>query len=237
MDIISFTPLEETISFYTRNDFAIMNNLLAGNFEDLWKCAQIAYKDNRDILEEYEKGVRSTDGDYDIKWQSALKKRLLNGLDDAAKKTIIDNAKSDIRNILKAVYPAKKDMLLYRTAWIDRKYEGKNVFSYSREYKALSFSTGSMIEVKILSSYSLTPYREDDDVGSDFFRYELHVPHGLPILELDQLVTHNEEGEVLLPPMICKVAGFRSCEHSTCKGIVELEYIKLSSVRIITSRQ
>ena len=83
-----------------------------------------------------------------------------------------------------------------------------------------------MIEVKIISSYSLTPYREDDDVGSNFFRYELHVPLGLPILELNQFVTHNEDGEVLLPPMMCRVTDIRSCEHSNCKGIVNIEYIQ-----------
>ena len=35
MDNILFTPLEETISFYTRNDFAVINHLLAGNLEAL----------------------------------------------------------------------------------------------------------------------------------------------------------------------------------------------------------
>lgn len=221
-----FTPLEETISFYTRNDFAVMNHLLTDNYDDLWHYAQIAYKDNRDILEEYAKGSRSVDSDYDIKWQNSLRKRLIGELDEAAKKTIIENAKSDIYNILHAMYPAQQEMLLYRTSWIDRKFEGKDVFPYSREYKTMSFETGSMIEIKIISSYSLTPYREDDDVGSNFFRYELHVPCGLPILELDPFITHNEDGEVLLPPMMCRVTDIRSCEHSNCKGIVSLEYIE-----------
>lgn len=226
MDNTLFTPLEESISFYTRNDFAIMNHLLVGNFEDLWKYAQIAYEDNRAILEEYETGERSIESDYDVKWQNALKQRLINGLDDAAKERILKNAESDIANILKAVYPAKKEMQLYRTAWIDREYAAANCFPYSREYKALSFEVGDTLEIKIISSYSLTPYRENDDVGSDFFRYELHVPQGSPILELDPLVTHNEEGEVLLPPMVCRVADIRSSGYSACKGIIELEYLK-----------
>lgn len=226
MDHILFTPLEETISFYTRNDFAVINHLLAGNFDALWKYAQIAYGDNRAILAEYEKGERSVDSDYDVKWQNSLKQRLFDSLDDAAKEMIIKNAESDAANILNAVYPAKKDMLLYRTAWIDREYAATNRFPYSREYKALPFEVGSTLEIKIISSYSLTPYREDDNVGSDFFRYELRVPHGMPILELDQFVTHNEDGEVLLPPMVCKVSDIRSSEHSACKGIIELEYIK-----------
>ena len=222
----SFTPLEEAISFYTRNDFAIINHLLTENYDDLWSYAQIAYQDNRSILEEYANGARSINSDYDRKWQNSLKKRLLVGFDEAAKKTIIENAKSDIHNILHSMYPAQQEMFLYRTAWMDRKFVGKSVFPYSREYKAMSFGTGSIIEIKIISSYSLTPYREDDDVGSSFFRYELHVPSGLPILELDKFVTHNEEGEVLLPPLMCRVTDIRSCEHLNCKGIVRLEYIK-----------
>lgn len=226
MDNIFFTPLEETISFYTRNDFAIINRFLAGNFDALWKDALIAYEDNRGILEEYEKGIRSADSDYDIKWQTSLKKRLIHHLDDAAKERIIKNAENDISNILEAVYPSKRDMLLYRTAWIDREHAVKNSFPYSREYKALSFETGSVFEIKTISSYSLTPYREDDDVGSGFFRYEMRVPRGMPVLELDSFVTHNEEGEVLLPPMVCKVVDIRFSEHRACKGIIELEYVK-----------
>ena len=226
MSNMSFTPLEETISFYTRNDFAIMNHLLAGNMDALWQYALIAYGDNRAILEEYAQGMRSVDSDYDIKWQNSLKKRLLDGLDDAAKEAILQNAKNDIANILEAVYPAKEDMLLYRTAWIDRSCAAQNRFPYSREYKALLLEAGSVLEIKTISSYSLTPYREDENVGSDFFRYEMRVPRGMPILELDQFITHNEEGEVLLPPMVCKVTGIRSCEHPTCQGIIDLEYVK-----------
>lgn len=226
MDNVSFTPLEETINFYTRNDFAIINHYLIDNFDVLWKYAWIAYEDNRIILEDYEKGIRSVDSDYDIKWQNSLKKRLINQLDDAAKDAIIKNAKNDIANIKEALYPSKRDMLLYRTAWIDREHAVKNSFPYSREYKALSFDIGSILEIRIISSYSLTPYREDDDVGSDFFRYEMRVPCGMPVLELDSFVTHNEEGEVLMPPMVCEVVNIRSSKHSACKGIIELEYIK-----------
>ena len=226
MKNIFFTPLEETISFYTRNDFAIVNRYLTGNFDALWKDALIAYQDNRGILEEYEKGIRSVDGDYDIKWQNALKKRLIHHLDDEAKAAIIKNAQNDIANILEAVYPSQKDMLLYRTAWIDREGIAENRFPYSREYKALPLEAGSTFEIKGISSYSLMPYREDEDVGSDFFRYEMRVPCGMPVLELDSFVTHNEKGEVLLPPMVCKVTDIRFSVHPACRGIIGLEYIK-----------
>lgn len=221
----TFTPIEETISFYTRNDFAIMNHLLVGNFDNIWNYAMTAYNDNRAIIKEYETGVRSIDSDYDIKWLNALKKRLVNELDDEAKATILKNAREDIANIMNAMTPAKDDMLLYRTAWIDSKMIKENEYAYSREYKTLSLSFDSVFEVKTISSCSLTPYRENDDVGSDFYRYEIHVPSGLPVLELDQFVTHNEDGEVLLPPMRCRVISVRDSQNPKCRGIIDVEYI------------
>ncbi len=222
----TFTPIEETISFYTRNDFAIMNHLLVGNFGDIWNYAITAYTDNRAIIEEYEIGVRSINSDYDIKWLNALKKRLVSELDDEAKETILTNARKDIANILNAMTPAKEDMLLYRTAWIDSKIIKRNEFAYSREYKSLSLAVGSVCEINTISSYSLTPYRENDDVGSDFYRYEIHVPSGMPVLELDQFITHNEDGEVLLPPMRCRVNGIRDAQNPKCRGIIDVEFIR-----------
>ena len=34
---VRFTPLEEAISFYTRNDYAIMNNLMLSRYEEVWE--------------------------------------------------------------------------------------------------------------------------------------------------------------------------------------------------------
>lgn len=223
---LSFSPLEETISFYTRNDFAIINHLLVGNDEGLWKYALLAYNDNRNIIDEYERGIRSIDGDYDIKWLNCLKKRLINGLDNEAKKIIIQNAKEDISNILHAMYPTKTDLHLYRTAWIDKTHATENAFPYSREYKALGFGVGSVLEIKSITSCSMTPYREDDDVGSDFYRYEIHIPKGNPVLELDPFECHNEDGEVLLPPMKCKVSGICTDTNGKCRGIIKLAFIQ-----------
>lgn len=221
-----FTPLEETISFYTRNDFAIMNHLLVGNFDGLWKYALIAYNDNRGILDEYAQGHRTVDSEYDIKWMNCLKKRLLTDMDNTAKETIIANAKQDISNILNAMRPATRIMHLYRTAWIDKEHTAKDQFAYSREYSSLPFAEGSLLEIKTISSCSLTPYREADDVESDFYRYEVCVPCGMPILELDQFVTHNEEGEVLLPPMQCRVINVRDADIKGCRKIIEVECLK-----------
>lgn len=58
-----------------------------------------------------------------------------------------------------------------------------------------------------------------------FNRYEIRVLSGMPILELDQFITHNEDGEVLLPPMRCKVVRIRDAQNPKCKGIIDLEYV------------
>lgn len=120
--------------------------------------------------------------------------------------------------------PAKRDLRLYRTAWIDGQRTLEDHFPYSREYPSLAFAPGSVLEINIISSFSRTPYREDDDVGSDHYRYELHVPQGSPILELDRFVTHNEDGEVLIPPMSCRVAAIDNTGYQRRKGVVALEY-------------
>ncbi len=221
-----FTPLEESISFYTRNDFAIMNHLLIHNYDDLWAYAMPAYQDNQGILDEYRCGVRTVGSEYEVKWINSLQKRLVDGLNDTTKQIIVENAKRDISNILGAMSPASDDITLFRTAWIDEAACSADQYPYSREYKALELKPDCLVELGIISSFSLTPYRENDNVGSDFYRYEISVRCGQPVLELDQFITHNEDGEVLLPPMKCRVLDIRESEDARCKGIIRLEYLE-----------
>ncbi len=226
MEKLSFTPLEETISFYTRNDFSIINSLLTNQYEKLFKNAQIAYNDNAGILEEYQKGIRKIKSDYDLKWINSLKKRIINDIDENAKKIIIENATNDINIILNSMYPSTKPLTLYRTSWIDSRYCDENSYSFSREYKSISMDIGDIVEIKGITSFSLTPYRENDHIINPFYRYELTIPIGTSILELDQFITCNEQGEVLLPPMKFKLKKICKSNNAKCKGILLIEYIK-----------
>ena len=223
---LTFSPIEKTISFYTRNDFAILNSLLTGDFDALWKYAQLAYQDNQGIIDEYEHGVRHIRSDRDIKWLACLKERLIHQLDDETKERIVATAKVDISNILSAMAPAGERLSLFRTAWIDKEYDAGSTYAYSREYKAMEFAVGSVLEIETITSCSLTPYREDEDVGSDFYRYEICVPEGKNVLQLDGFVCHNEEGEVLLPPMKCKVTDIRNGSSRRRRKIIALEYME-----------
>ena len=226
MEDEKFSAIEETVSFYTRNDFAIINCLLADYMDDLWKSALVAYNDNQAILKEYEEGVRKITSSYDKKWIQILKSRLIEKLDDEAKETIIKNAHIDISNIFSAMSPAGETLKLYRTAWASNHMETENVYPYAHQYQSLLLEAGTVTEIKIISSTSLTPYREDDEIDCDFYRYEIVVPKNGFVLKLDQFECHNEEGEVLLPPMKCKVNNIHASDKKRCRGIIELEYIE-----------
>ena len=226
MEELAFSPIEKTISFYTRSDFAILNKLLTGDLDGLWNDAQLAYQDNQGIVDEYENGTRSIVSDYDIKWLACLKERLIHQLDDETKERIIATAKADISHILSTMAPAGEQLSLFRTAWIDKEYDAGGTYAYSRDYKAMEFTVGSVLEIETITSCSLTPYREDEDVGSDFYRYEICVPAGKNVLQLDGFVCHNEKNEVLLPPMRCKVTDIRNDSSKRCRKIIALEYME-----------
>ena len=214
-----FTSLEETIFFWVRNDSYIINNLLYNNMDAVWECAENAINDNRGILKEYETGVRvagSCFGDpLDYKIITSLKTRLFEGLDENAKKeAILVTAKNDIAIILDAMAPPDDKLLLYRTVWDEITAETGYCFN-------------GILELKSILATSTTPYMEDVDY--DFYRYEITVPKNGLVLELDQFEYRNEQGEVLLPPIKCRVTNIRSGEKDRCKGIIELEYVEVLS--------
>jgi hypothetical protein len=82
---------------------------------------------------------------------------------------------------------------------------------------------GSIIEFRVISSTSLVP----SSPNYDFYRYEIVVPINGYILELDQFdsLIRNEENEILLPPMRCKIKDYSKGEGN-CKGVVKLEYLE-----------
>jgi hypothetical protein len=203
--------LEETIFFYTRNDYLIINNLLCGNMKHLWEVAEMVNNDSKGMLKEHEDGVRT----LDMKSIERYQNRIYEKLDDKAKAKILKIAKDDISNILSAMKPIKNEIILYRTVW------------YVRIGDVLPrYNVNEIVEFKIISSTSVTPYREDE--GNDFYRYEITVPKNGSVLELDRFdgFIRNEDGEVLLPPMKCKVINTRNSDNINCRGIIELEYLE-----------
>ena len=217
-----YTPLEEAVSFYVRNDFAIYIALMLENYERLWETAKIAYKDNSDIIDEFERGVRSVESVEDVKWLNSLRKRVISELDDAAKSKIIETAKSDISLLLNAMTPADEPMRLHRSAWVNGADTEEGAFAFSRDYSSIKTAENGVFDIGVITSCSLTPYRAEDDLGSERFEYIINVPKGFPVLKLDDFLCHNEDGEVLLPPM-----RFRVIKRANAVSGGEREMIEL----------
>lgn len=200
--IMTINPtLEETIFFYTRNDYLIINSLFNGNMDDLWKFAEIVNNDSKGVLEEHNKGERNLD-------EKSLEKytnRIYEQLDEKTKKKIIETAKKDITNILDTMQPAKNEILVYRNV---------------REKDVLTnINISDIVEFKIISSTSVNPFQQNSPSYS--YEYEITIPQGGLILELDQFdkLIRNEDGEILLPPMKCKVKNIKD-------NIIKLEYLE-----------
>lgn len=204
--------LEETIFFYTRNDYLIINNLLCDNMDRLWQVAEIANNDSKGVLKEHENGERTLDAKSIERYQNRIYKEL----NDEAKAKILKTAKNGISNILNAMKPAKNKIVLHRNVRIDDALPKYNL--------------NDIIEFKIISSASIAP----SNPNYDFYRYEITIPENTPVLELDQFdyFIRNEDGEILLPPMKCKVKNTRTSNNQNCKEIIELEYLEKLPVNI-----
>jgi len=58
---------ETTIYFYVRNDAFIINNILYGNMDFLWKNIKPMLDDNKGVLKEHEDGLRLPLDDITVK--------------------------------------------------------------------------------------------------------------------------------------------------------------------------
>jgi hypothetical protein len=204
--------LEETIFFYTRNDYLIINNLLCGNMNRLWQVAEIANNDSKGVLKEHEDGERTLDKKSFERYQNRIYKKL----DNEAKAKILKIARDDISNILSAMKPTKNEIVLYRNVRIDDVLPNYNL--------------NDIVEFKIISSTSTVPSNPD----YNFYRYEITIPKNGFVLELDQFdsFVRNEDGEILLPPMKCRVKNTRTSNDENCKGIIELEYLEKLPINV-----
>jgi len=96
------------------------------------------------------------------------------------------------------------------------------------------YRPNDIVEFKIISSASIVPVDQSFGHDSNFYRYEITVPKNGYVLELDQFdnFIRNEDNEILLPPMKCRVKNTRDNSNGNCKGIIELEYLEKLPVNI-----
>jgi AraC-type DNA-binding domain-containing proteins len=221
--------LDETIYFWLRSDYHIIGDILRGKMSNLWKSAEICNENAKWMLNAFEEGKITLDEREIVR----CKNRIYDKLDDEAKANVMKIAKIDIANLLGAMKPAKKEMLLYRTIYGDVIYN-----NYPH------YNIDDIVEFKHISSTAAAPYMEnkfDDDAPYaeelnanidryEFYRFEITVPENGFILELDDYEEYSkdwwEKGEVLLPPMKCVVKNIRESENVKCKGIIEFEYLE-----------
>ena len=226
--------LEETIYFWLRSDYHILGNLLRGKMDGLWKSAEISNENAKWMLEAFENGRLTLDEKEIVRY----KNRIYEKLDDEAKANVIKIAKIDISNFLNAMKPAKKEMLLYRTICCKR--EGH----YDFHYDIRDYDIDDIVEFKHISSTAIAMFLEDkvepdapfaEELNAnidrtEFYRFEITVPENGFILELEDYEEYSknwwEKGEVLLPPMKCRVKNLRESENERCKGIIEFEYLE-----------
>ena len=226
--------LDETIYFWLRSDYHILSNLLRGKMNNLWKGAEICNENAKAMLKLFEDGTITLDEKEIVRY----KNRIYEKLDDEAKANVIKIAKIDIANLLGAMKPAKKEMLLYRSIYC----EVANRYSYPH-YDIKDYETNDIVEFKHISSTATAPFLEnrvDDDVpyaewlngnlDREFYRFEITVPQNGFVLELEDYEIYSkdwwEKGEVLLPPMKCVVKNIRESDNEKCKGIIEFEYLE-----------
>ena len=212
--------LDETIYFYLRSDFLLLNTFLGGKMNNLWESAEKVNKESKGMLKEFEDGIRTLDEKQIARYHN----RIFDTLDDEAKENVIKIAKIDIANFLAAMKPAESDMPLYRSVWLHqwRQPDSDSLYSFPQ------CNVDDIIEFKTLLSTAIAPY--DENGGTEFYRYEIIVPKGKPILVLDEHDEYSkrwwENGEVILPPIKCRVKDIRDSDNEKCKGIITFEYLE-----------
>jgi AraC-type DNA-binding domain-containing proteins len=224
--------LDETIYFYLRSDFLLYNTLLGGKMNKFWKKAEKVNRESKGMLKEFEEGIRTLDEKQIARYHN----RMFEKLDDEAKENIIKVAKIDISNLLGAMKQIKSERLFYRTVWC----EDLEIDGLPQPHH---YDVNDIVEFKTMSSTAIAPYREtkvgsdvphsewiNADVGREFYRYEITVPENGFILELDEYDEYSkrwwENGEVILPPIKCKVKDVHDSDNEKCKGIITFEYLE-----------
>jgi len=141
-----------------------------------------------------------------------LQKRL-----DANIEKNIQQAKEDIKNILKLMQPSTKKITLYRNI------RPNNILE--------QYSIGQILEFKSFVSTSINPSGTSYSKDKTFARYEITVPKGTPIIIASNYPEEmNEKDEIILHPIKCKITNVKKSNIENCPIIVELEFVNLIEV-------
>lgn len=211
---------KESIYFYSTNDYLIINSIMWGNMQGALNGIKIANQDAKAVMKE------ALEQGFDKRWGVSLEKgneifrayerRTAIEINSATTQEYINRAKQDIKNIYSCMEQANYELKLYRNIRI------KNANS--------NYQVGDKIKLKSFSSTSVNLVDESySSKDKSYIRYVIKVPKGTPILRRDKLPQdiRNEEDEVLLPPVECKITNVIDGKTENCKKIIELTVVKL----------
>ena len=230
--LTEFSPLEESIFYYTGKGSPSLDKLLSGGLFNFWLLTCSAYGEYTKILHDFKTGERKIQSLRDAKEFHAAKKRIIDSFSEENKRTIIDNCISDIKNLIAAMKPAEENLFLYRKARSHIDNDTKSNFPFSAEYRNLELHKGDKFEIKTFTSTAKTPYMEHIS-PLKYYRYEIKVPKGLPVLDTDLYDGGHCKGEVILPPAKFKVKNLRNSINRQCDKIIEVDYASPLSLKIL----
>ncbi len=205
----------ESLFFYTRNDYLIVNNLLLDNLANIEHLMQVVNQDYEWMIEEMKNdpakrlGLKKELADEVYTW---YQQRYQNKID--VKKTL-ERAREDIKNLRKLCAPSTENKVLYRniksTHFSD--FENKKEYNYSAFASCLNKSTDVI--------YSYGP-------KDKYIELVINVSQGFPIIDLDKLpeFVTNEKGEVILPPFSATIKSIKKSNQPKSVAVVELELKK-----------
>ena len=185
---------KETLRFYTTNDNLLINGLLWGeSAETINKYIEIINQDGRATMKE------ADEMGYDVRWDCSkedgerlyriYQKRFPIIDSENIRHQIMEQAKTDISNMMACLEPLASELVLYRNI--------KSKFVSDLE-------EGNVINYLGFSSCSLNPHAAEDAMyGSGGCTLtEIVAPVGTPAIRLDLMPdVQNEPDEVILAPM------------------------------------
>lgn len=199
---------QESLFFYTGNDYLIVNNLLLNNKEYLKKIIPIVKNEYTRKLNELE-----TDPSELSNLEPQEKQRIINMYRERAKTpsetAFIERARKDIVNLQKLAKPAEKDYILYRNI--------KSSHKTDFETKIYSF--------KGFSSTFEHPTNEIYAYGdkNNYIQMQIFVPKGTKIIKLaDSPECENEKGEIILLPFVAEIESRETSADEKCDFVVHL---------------
>lgn len=205
---------KETLRFYTANDYLLINGLLWGEDEKtIDHFIRLINEDGRGVMAE------AVEQGFHVRWNCSeeegkklyqiYQKRFPIIANQDIKNRILEQARTDISNMMSCMTPLASEMLLYRNI---------------RTKFVESLEQGQSLNYLGFSSCSLYPHiAENAAYGASISTLvEITVPAGTPAIRMDLMPdVQNEPDEIILAPtefLVTKIDRESGKIYMTCKS-------------------